>query len=127
MLVCQSETFSALICSVSSASTEPRLLGLKDLLGFGIPSLRAVLNSTSVMVLEPKAQLPHLDQILIFGHAQVTTQLIQSCLERNIPIAYLSHMGYCAGPSSTGRCRPTSSLYNDQIPVYLRTMRRTLG
>jgi CRISPR-associated protein Cas1 len=54
--------------------------------------------------------LPHLDQILIFGHAQVTTQLIQSCLERNIPIAYLSHMGYCAGPSSTGRCRPTSSL-----------------
>ncbi|ABD01554.1 hypothetical protein CYB_0563 [Synechococcus sp. JA-2-3B'a(2-13)] len=74
-----------------------------------------------------QAQLPHLDQILIFGHAQVTTQLIQSCLERNIPIAYLSHMGYCAGPSSTGRCRPTSSLYNDQIPVYLRTMRRTLG
>ncbi|MFS8808727.1 CRISPR-associated endonuclease Cas1 [Synechococcus sp. R6-10] len=62
-----------------------------------------------------QAQLPHLDQILmdqilIFGHAQVTTQLIQSCLERNIPIAYLSHMGYCAGPSSTGRCRPTSSL-----------------
>ncbi len=36
-----------------------------------------------------QAQLPHLDQILIFGHAQVTTQLIQSCLERNIPIAYL--------------------------------------
>ncbi|MGF1575129.1 MAG: CRISPR-associated endonuclease Cas1 [Cyanophyceae cyanobacterium] len=44
-----------------------------------------------------QAQLPHLDQILIFGHAQVTTQLIQSCLQRNIPIAYLSRMGYCYG------------------------------
>ncbi len=48
------------------------------------------------MVLQ-QAQLPHLDQILIFGHAQVTTQLIQSCLQRNIPIAYLSRMGYCYG------------------------------
>lgn len=44
-----------------------------------------------------QAQLPHLEQILIFGHAQVTTQLIQSCLQRNIPIAYLSRMGYCYG------------------------------
>ncbi|MDX2273556.1 MAG: CRISPR-associated endonuclease Cas1 [Cyanobacteriota bacterium] len=44
-----------------------------------------------------QAQIPHLDQILIFGHAQVTTQLIQSCLQRNIPIAYLSRMGYCYG------------------------------
>ena len=43
------------------------------------------------------AQLPLLEQILIFGKSQVTTQLIQSCLKRNIPIGYLSRMGYCYG------------------------------
>ena len=43
------------------------------------------------------AQLPLLEQILIFGQSQATTQLIQSCLKRNIPIGYLSRMGYCYG------------------------------
>jgi CRISP-associated protein Cas1 len=43
------------------------------------------------------AQLPLLEQILIFGKSQITTQLIQSCLKRNIPIGYLSRMGYCYG------------------------------
>lgn len=42
-------------------------------------------------------QLPLLEQILIFGQSQITTQLIQSCLKRNIPIGYLSRMGYCYG------------------------------
>jgi CRISP-associated protein Cas1 len=42
-------------------------------------------------------QLPLLEQVLIFGKSQVTTQAIRSCLWRNIPIAYLSRMGYCYG------------------------------
>ncbi|MGL6283565.1 MAG: CRISPR-associated endonuclease Cas1 [Microcoleaceae cyanobacterium] len=44
-----------------------------------------------------EAQLPLLEQILIFGQSQVTTQLIRVCLKRDIPIAYLSRMGYCYG------------------------------
>jgi CRISPR-associated protein Cas1 len=43
------------------------------------------------------AQLPLLEQILIFGQSQVTTQLVRACLRRDIPIAYLSRMGYCYG------------------------------
>lgn len=42
-------------------------------------------------------QLPHLEQVLIFGKAQITTQAIHACLSRNIPILYLSRMGYCYG------------------------------
>jgi CRISPR-associated protein Cas1 len=42
-------------------------------------------------------QLPLLEQILIFGKSQVTTQVIRTCLWRDIPIAYLSRMGYCYG------------------------------
>lgn len=42
-------------------------------------------------------QLPLLEQVLIFGASQVTTQTIQACLKRNIPIAYLSRMGRCYG------------------------------
>ena len=42
-------------------------------------------------------QLPLLEQVLVFGKSQVTTQAIRACLWRNIPIAYLSRMGYCYG------------------------------
>ncbi|GCL36413.1 hypothetical protein SR1949_15170 [Sphaerospermopsis reniformis] len=42
-------------------------------------------------------QLPLLEQILIFGKSQMTTEAIRSCLWRDIPIAYLSRMGYCYG------------------------------
>lgn len=42
-------------------------------------------------------QLPLVEQILIFGKSQLTTQLIRSCLWRDIPILYLSRMGYCYG------------------------------
>lgn len=42
-------------------------------------------------------QLPLLEQILVFGTAQLTTQTIRACLGRNIPIAFLSRMGYCYG------------------------------
>lgn len=42
-------------------------------------------------------QLPLLEQIFIFGKSLVSTQAIRACLWRNIPIAYLSRMGYCYG------------------------------
>ncbi|APB32957.1 CRISPR-associated Cas1 family protein [Gloeomargarita lithophora Alchichica-D10] len=41
--------------------------------------------------------LPTLQQVLIFGYAQMTTQAIRACLVREIPIAYLSQTGYCYG------------------------------
>lgn len=44
-----------------------------------------------------QVQLPLIEQILIFGKSQVTTQVIRTCLWRDIPIAYLSRMGYCYG------------------------------
>ena len=44
-----------------------------------------------------EVQLPLLEQILIFGKSQVTTQVIRACLWREIPIVYLSRMGYCYG------------------------------
>lgn len=44
-----------------------------------------------------EVQLPLLEQILVFGKSQVTTQVIRTCLSRDIPIAYLSRMGYCYG------------------------------
>jgi CRISP-associated protein Cas1 len=44
-----------------------------------------------------KAQLPLLEQILVFGNSQITTQTIKACLKQNIPIAYLSQAGYCYG------------------------------
>jgi CRISPR-associated protein Cas1 len=42
-------------------------------------------------------QLPLLEQVLIFGKSQMTTQAIRACLSRDIPIVYLSRMGYCYG------------------------------
>lgn len=44
-----------------------------------------------------EVQLPLLEQILVFGKSQITTQAIRACLSRDIPIAYLSRMGYCYG------------------------------
>jgi CRISPR-associated protein Cas1 len=35
-----------------------------------------------------RMSLPLLDQILVIGHMQLTTQLIRACLRRGIPIAY---------------------------------------
>ena len=42
-------------------------------------------------------QLPLLEQVLVFGKSQITTQAIRACLWRDIPIAYLSQMGFCYG------------------------------
>lgn len=47
--------------------------------------------------IQTEVQLPLIEQILIFGKSQITTQAIRSCLWRDIPIAYLSRMGYCYG------------------------------
>jgi len=44
-----------------------------------------------------KIQLPLLEQVLVFGQSQLTTQVIRACLSRDIPIAYLSRLGYCYG------------------------------
>lgn len=44
-----------------------------------------------------EVQLPLLEQILVFGKSQITTQVIRACLWRDIPIVYLSRMGYCYG------------------------------
>ena len=44
-----------------------------------------------------EVQLPLLEQVLVFGKSQLTTQVIRACLWRNIPIVYLSRMGYCYG------------------------------
>ena len=42
-------------------------------------------------------QLPHLEQVLIFGQSQLSTQAIRACLWRDIPIIFLSRMGFCYG------------------------------
>lgn len=42
-------------------------------------------------------QLPLLEQVLVFGSVQLTTQAMRACLSRNIAIAFLSRMGYCHG------------------------------
>jgi len=55
-------------------------------------------------------QLPLVEQILIFGKSQVTTQLIRACLWRDIPIAYLSRMGFCYG-----RILPVSRGYRQLV------------
>lgn len=42
-------------------------------------------------------QLPLLEQVLVFGQSQLTTQAVRACLQRDIPIAYLSRLGWCYG------------------------------
>lgn len=44
-----------------------------------------------------EVQLPLLEQVLIFGRSQMTTQAIRACLWREIPVVYLSRLGWCYG------------------------------
>lgn len=44
-----------------------------------------------------RVQLPLTEQILVFGNSQITTPAVRACLQRDIPIAYLSRLGYCYG------------------------------
>ena len=46
---------------------------------------------------QAQVQLPLLEQILIFGQSQVSVAVIRACLRRDIPIIFLSRMGYCYG------------------------------
>ena len=48
--------------------------------------------------------LPLLDQILVMGKMQLTTQLIRTCLKLGIPIAYLSRHGHCLGRLQPMEC-----------------------
>jgi CRISPR-associated protein Cas1 len=42
-------------------------------------------------------QLPLLEMVLIFGVSQVTTQAVRACLRHDVPIVYLSRLGFCHG------------------------------
>lgn len=44
-----------------------------------------------------RTPLPLLDQILVMGQQELSTQLIRACLGRGIPIAYLTSHGQCLG------------------------------
>jgi CRISPR-associated protein Cas1 len=55
------------------------------------------LNSECLSVAGESIPLPHLECILVFGIVQITTQAVRACLQRSIPIAYLSRSGYCYG------------------------------
>lgn len=44
-----------------------------------------------------EVQIPLLEQVLIFGKSQVSTQAMRACLQQDIPIVFLSRMGYCYG------------------------------
>ncbi len=46
-----------------------------------------------------RIQLPLLEQVMVFGQSQLTTPAIRACLQRDIPIAYLSRLGFCYGRS----------------------------
>jgi CRISP-associated protein Cas1 len=48
-----------------------------------------------------RVQLPLLEQVLVFGNSQITTPAVRACLQRNIPIAYLSRLGYCYGRTTS--------------------------
>ena len=63
-----------------------------------------------------EVQLPLLELVLIFGKSQVTTQAIRECLRRDIPIAYLSRMGYCYGRTiAIGRGYRQLARYQQQL------------
>lgn len=42
-------------------------------------------------------QIPLIEQVLVFGYSQITTQALRVCLNRHIPVLYLSRMGQCYG------------------------------
>jgi CRISPR-associated protein Cas1 len=72
--------------------------------------------------------LPLLDQILVLGKMQLTTQLIRACLKRGIPIAYLSSTGHCLGrlqPLESGhrhRARRQQELPQERRLALARTL-----
>lgn len=89
----------------------------------GIESNRCVVKYSDGM----KKMLPLevLESITVMGHAQMTTQCVQECLTRGIPVSYFSKGGtYFGRLQSTGhinaeRQRKQSSLYDTQFSVDL--------
>ena len=70
-----------------------------------------------------EVQLPLLEQVLIFGKSQVTTQAIRECLRRDIPIAYLSRMGFCYGRvMAIGRGYRQLARYQQQLSLMDRLL-----
>jgi CRISPR-associated protein Cas1 len=75
-----------------------------------------------------RMSLPLLDQILVIGHMQLTTQLIRAYLRRGIPIAYLSKSGQCLGrvqPMDQGyrhRARRQAALPEERRLAIARTL-----
>jgi len=65
-----------------------------------------------------EVQLPLLELVLIFGKSQVTTQAIRECLRRDIPIAYLSRLGFCYGRTmAIGRGYRQLGRYQQQLSL----------
>jgi CRISP-associated protein Cas1 len=56
--------------------------------------------------------LPLIEQVLVFGQSQVTTQALRACLQRQIPVVYLSRMGHCYG-----RLLPVERRYPRLVPL----------
>ncbi|MCS6958628.1 MAG: CRISPR-associated endonuclease Cas1 [Pseudanabaenaceae cyanobacterium SKYGB_i_bin29] len=56
-----------------------------------------LLRGENLYVKDEAIPLPYLECILVFGIVQITTQVVRACLERGIPIAYLSRSGFCYG------------------------------
>jgi len=65
-----------------------------------------------------EVQLPLLELVLIFGKSQVTTQAIRECLRQDIPIAYLSRLGFCYGRTmAIGRGYRQLGRYQQQLSL----------
>ena len=66
-----------------------------------------------------------LESISIFGRVQITTQCIEECLKRGIPISYYSNLGHYFGKlESTGhihveRQRKQAKLYQSEFALEL--------
>ena len=50
--------------------------------------------------------LPQLDQILVMGNVQLSTPLLRACLQRRIPVVFVSQQGWCQG-----RLQPLATAY----------------
>lgn len=79
----------------------PRLIPMRTLYLLR-PHGTAALDGEQLVVRSEEQELdrmalPLLDQILVLGKMQLTTQLVRACLRRGIPIAYLSRHGQCLG------------------------------
>lgn len=72
-----------------------------------------------------KVLLETLESISIFGKAQMTTQCVQSCLSRGIPVSYYSKTGkyfgklQSTGHSNVERQRKQDLLYNTDFALEL--------